>query len=54
MLIACGENEEANIPKPKGYYRVTFPAHSYVPFKPIGCPYSFDISTSSEIGRAHV
>lgn len=47
MQLACGDNEEAGIPKPKGYYRITFPAHTYKPFKPDGCPYSFDLSTNA-------
>lgn len=47
VLISCNGNDDANIPKPKGYYRITFPAHAYKEFKPANCPYSFDISTTA-------
>ena len=46
-LVSCGDNEDNSVPKPKGYYRITFPAHAYKEFKPANCPYSFDISTNA-------
>lgn len=46
-LVSCGDNEDIGVPKPKGYYRITFPAHAYKEFKPTNCPYSFDISTTA-------
>ncbi|MFM7015832.1 MAG: gliding motility lipoprotein GldD [Bacteroidota bacterium] len=46
-LAACGDSDDATIPKPKGYFRVTFPTHAYKPFEPAACPYSFDISTNA-------
>jgi gliding motility-associated lipoprotein GldD len=47
VLISCNGNDEASIPKPKGYYRISFPAHAYKEFKPANCPYSFDISENA-------
>ena len=47
VIIACCDNEDSGVPKPKGYYRITLPAHAYKEFKPANCPYSFDISTTS-------
>jgi len=28
VIIACCDNEDSGVPKPKGYYRITFPAHA--------------------------
>ncbi len=47
VLISCKGNDDASIPKPKGYYRISFPAHAYKEFKPANCPYSFNISENA-------
>jgi hypothetical protein len=46
-FVSCGDNEDAYTPKPKGYYRVVFPKHTYKEFSPANCPYSFELSTSA-------
>jgi hypothetical protein len=45
VIVSCGDSDDNGVPKPKGYYRVTFPKHSYKKFNPVNSPYSFDIST---------
>lgn len=46
LLLAFGLSschEETPTPKPRGYYRLTFPEHKYKLFQPDGCPYSFEV-----------
>jgi len=48
VLTSCF-NEEANeIPKPKGYYRITFPQHSYKPYAD-SCQFTFEYPQYSQI-----
>ena len=42
-LLSCNNDDSASTPKPRGYYRIEFPAHSYKKFEPASCPFSFDI-----------
>lgn len=42
---SCGNGEQISTPKPRGYYRIDFPEHTYKSFQPANCPYSFDIPT---------
>lgn len=47
FLVGC---DHPYIPKPKGYNRLTLPAHDYVTI-PDSLPYSFEISTAAKILR---
>ena len=48
--ISCGE-ETAEIPKPRGYYRIDFPQKNYQQLN-IECPYTFEFPTYSTIQLA--
>lgn len=45
--IHCGEDIQA--PKPRGYFRINFPEHSYTNYQPADCPFSFDIPTYATV-----
>ncbi len=40
LIISCDENPT---PKPYGYFRISFPAHTYKLFEPTECPFKFEI-----------
>lgn len=40
LLSACGGSDNDYSPKPRGYYRIVFPEHSYQTYN-AGCPYTF-------------
>lgn len=40
FMAACGGNSDYS-PKPRGFYRINFPAHSYRPYNQ-GCPFTFN------------
>jgi gliding motility-associated lipoprotein GldD len=42
---ACGDVEQVDTPKPRGYFRINFPEHTYKTFEPANCPYTFEIPT---------
>jgi gliding motility-associated lipoprotein GldD len=46
LLFGC-QNESDYSPKPRGYFRIELPQHSYKNFAPQGCPYSFMIPEKS-------
>ena len=48
VLSGCDNDEEILSPKPKGYYRIDFPAKKYKLYDSM-CPYTFEIPTYSEI-----
>ena len=50
LLIFMSGCDESYTPKPKGYNRLTLPAHEYVAL-PDSLPYSFEISTAAKILR---
>lgn len=41
LLSACGGHNNDYSPKPRGFYRIVFPQHSYQVYNQ-GCPYTFD------------
>jgi gliding motility-associated lipoprotein GldD len=43
-------NEEAISPKPRAYFRISFPEKKYLPYKK-DCPFSFEIPTYSAISN---
>lgn len=47
-LIACNS---AYTPKPRGYFRIQFPAHQYQSFNTPGFPYSFEYPVYARIIR---
>ena len=44
--------EEEYSPKPRGYFRIDLPEHTYKHFAPKDCPYSFDINKQAFIGES--
>ena len=42
LLAACGNDDDFYSPKPKGYFRINFPAKSYTTYDN-SCPFIFDI-----------
>lgn len=40
FFISCDDNPT---PKPRGYFRITLPAHQYKIFDPADCPFRFEI-----------
>ena len=49
LLFGC---EEEYTPKPKGFFRIDLPEHSYKNFAPADCPYSFDINKQAFIANS--
>jgi len=49
-LCSCANvgEEQADLPRPKGFNRIPLPAHRYVTLE-AGHPYTFDISTLAEV-----
>ncbi len=47
VLISACRHEEP-YPKPKSYFRIELPEHSYQKFDD-GCPYSFEVSTLAQV-----
>jgi gliding motility-associated lipoprotein GldD len=50
ILIFSGSCRKTYTPRPRGYFRIAFPAKSYKPLS-IPLPYSFDIPVYSVLGR---
>jgi gliding motility-associated lipoprotein GldD len=54
LLLSCGE-ENSDIPKPRGYYRIDFPEKKYQLLN-IDCPYQFEfpvyVTATKELNRA--
>jgi gliding motility-associated lipoprotein GldD len=49
LLTACGGNDEDTIaPKPRGYFRLTFPEKNYVKYDSV-CPFTFEIPSYSNV-----
>lgn len=48
FILAC--NEEYT-PKPKGYFRISFPEHAYKLYNPDYCPFSFEYPVYANISR---
>jgi len=46
LLSAC---QSAYTPKPKGYFKITFPEHQYREYHPADCPFSFEYPVYSEV-----
>ena len=46
FIVGCTTRDFT--PKPRGYYRITLPAHHYKSFDPIECPFRFEIPTISQ------
>lgn len=42
LAVSPGCKQEKDFPKPKGYFRIDLPEHTYMHFND-SCPYSFDI-----------
>jgi len=43
LMSSCNNDDSEGTPKPRGYYRIDFPKHTYKKFEPASCPFSFDI-----------
>ena len=48
LIVAC---QEAYTPKPKGYFRILFPEHTYKLYDSEFCPFSFEYPTYASISR---
>jgi gliding motility-associated lipoprotein GldD len=48
LFVGCGASESSDIPRPKGYFRIAFPAHSYVSYSDT-CPFTFEHPVYSRI-----
>ncbi len=49
-IISCGDDEEGIIsPKPRTYFRLTFPGKSYTIYDPADCPFRFEIPVYSKM-----
>lgn len=46
VLTSCVEDNK-DIPKPFGYFRIELPDHKYIPYSDTLCPFSFDIPASA-------
>ncbi len=50
FFIACGSSDDGIIsPKPRTYFRLSFPSKSYTVYNPADCPFRFEIPTYSKI-----
>ena len=49
MLLSCNGNSYT--PRPRGYFRIDFPAHRYQTFDQPGFPYSFEYPTYAKVVR---
>ena len=49
MIASCNNSDPT--PKPKGYYRIEFPAKNYREYTPDNCPFMFEYPTYAEIRR---
>ena len=45
-FVACENNQ---YPKPRGYFRIEFPAKKYKDFTPIHCPFTFKVPVYSNV-----
>ncbi len=43
LFSSCNNEDSEGTPKPRGYYRIDFPKHTYKKFEPATCPFSFEI-----------
>jgi len=41
--------EESYIPKPKGFFRLDFPEHSYSKFDVESCPFTFEYGSLAQV-----
>lgn len=48
LIAAC---QEEYTPKPKGYFRISFPEHAYKLYNPDFCPFSFEYPVYANISR---
>lgn len=46
VVVSCKQNYP---PKPRGYFRITLPEHSYREFDSAGCPFTFKVPVYSEM-----
>lgn len=51
FFISCNDDYT---PKPKGYFRISFPEHKYKLYDPAFCPFSFEIPVYAAIERDSV
>ena len=50
FIIACSNNSTYT-PKPKGYFKIDFPEHTYRVFDTSGFPYSFEYPSYANVVR---
>jgi len=51
LLTSCGSDDEGTIaPKPRAYFRLSFPEKKYVPYDSV-CPFTFEIPAYSKMGK---
>jgi gliding motility-associated lipoprotein GldD len=48
FFVSCGTRDSSEIPRPKGYYRISFPEHRYV-LHSDSCPFTFEHPVYSRI-----
>ena len=48
LLLACNS---PYTPKPRGYFRISFPPHAYQPFDQAGFPYAFEYPRYAQVIR---
>ena len=51
LIVAC---QEEYTPKPKGYFRISFPEHTYKSYDPEFCPFSFEYPSYATVTRDSV
>ncbi|MCX6291127.1 MAG: gliding motility lipoprotein GldD [Bacteroidetes bacterium] len=48
LLSSC---DEEFVPKPRGYFRISFPEKKYIPYTPADCPFAFDVPAYTQVVR---
>jgi len=47
-LVSCGDDEDSIVPKPKAYFRISFPEKKYVKYDS-ACPFTFEMPVYSKM-----
>lgn len=53
MLASFSACNETYTPKPRGFFRITFPKHEYRKYDAGDCPYSFEIPVYANVSAYH-
>ena len=47
MILSISCQQSDYVPKPRGYHRIDFPEHRYLPLAHSGCPFTFEVPSYS-------